>query len=181
MRPRFTPVLAATACAAGLALALGACSNKPVPPCPAVRVDSNTARYVKFQNTGTDLTQIVYAVELAGYDGQCKFGKDGVEVVMDVAFDLVAGPAGKGGPLTVNYFVAVPQFFPKPEGKRVMQVQGTLPAKAGARARIEDKGVHVFIPLRKEEPAAAYDVYVGLQIGAADAEYNASRRAATTR
>lgn len=158
------------------AVALAGCSNKPVPPCPQVRVDSSTARYVKFQNTSRDLTQVDYAVEMVGYDGQCKFGKKGVDITMDLVFDVVAGPAAKGGKVPVSYFIAIPQFYPKPEGKRVMTLEGTLPKTAGARTRVKDSGVHVFIPLDKDEPGAAYDVYVGLQISEADAAYNEIRR-----
>jgi hypothetical protein len=157
------------------ALALAGCSNKPVPPCPQVRVDSSTARQVKFQ-AGQDLTQIVYAVEMVGYDGQCKFSKEGVDVVMDLTFDIVAGPAANTGKVDVDYFVAIPQFFPKPEGKRVMRVTANMPKRAGARERITEKGVHAFIPLRKDEPGAAYDVYVGLQISEGEADYNRSRK-----
>lgn len=158
------------------ALALAGCSNKPVPPCPQVRVDSNTARYVKFQDTSKDLTQIDYAIEMVGYDGQCKFSKNGVDLTMDLVFDVVAGPAAKGGKVPVNYFIAIPQFYPKAEGKRVMTLEASLPKTAGARQRVQDNGVHVFIPLDKDEPGAAYDVYVGLQISEADAAYNESRR-----
>jgi hypothetical protein len=41
---------------------------------------------------------------------------------------------------------------------------------------VNETGVHVFIPLQKDEPAASYDVYVGLQIEDADAAYNRDRR-----
>ena len=158
------------------AFVLAGCSNKPVPPCPQVRVDSNTARYVKFQDVSKDLTQIDYAIELVGYEGQCNFGKNGVDLTMDLVFDVVAGPAAKAGKVPVNYFIAIPQFYPKPEGKRVMTLEASLPKAAGARTRVKDSGVHVFIPLDKDEPGAAYDVYVGLQISEADAAYNDSRR-----
>jgi hypothetical protein len=162
------------------AFALAGCSNKPVPPCPQVRVDSNTARYVKFVDTSKDLTRIDHAIEMVGYDGQCKFGKKGVDLTMDLVFDVVAGPASKGGKVPVSYFIAIPQFYPKPEGKRVMTLQAELPKTAGARTRVKDSGVHVFIPLDRDEPGAAYDVYVGLQISDADAAYNESRRAQQT-
>ncbi len=89
-----TPILrtAFAGMAVAAAVLLAGCSNKPVPPCPQVRVDSNTARFVKFQETSRDLTQIVYAIEMVGYDGRCKFTKKGVDITMDLVFDVVAEP-----------------------------------------------------------------------------------------
>ena len=159
------------------ALALAACSDKPVPPCPAVRVDSNTARLVNFQKNERDLTEVTYAVGLLGYDGQCKFTKTGVQVTMDLSFDLFGGPAVPSGRVQVPYFVAIPQFYPKDYGKRVFNVSVNLP-KAGQHTRFDQKTVKLFIPLKKDEPGAAYDVYVGLQMSDADAEYNRARRQA---
>ena len=168
--------LARTAVLAAIsALALAACSEKPVPPCPSVRVDSNTARLVKFQKNARDLTEVTYAISLIGYDGQCKFTKQGVDVVMDLTFDVFAGPGVPSGSTEIPYFVAIPQFFPKPYGKRTFTVGTRLP-KAGQHVRVEEKGVKLFIPLKKDEPGAAYDVYVGLQMSDEDAEYNRRRR-----
>ena len=36
-------------------VALAACSDKVIPPCPSIRVDTNTARYVNFQKNERDL------------------------------------------------------------------------------------------------------------------------------
>ncbi len=174
---KFFSLFGTAAFAAVGVLALAACSNKPVPPCPQVRVDSNTASVVNFAKNERDLTQVTYAVGLLGYDGQCKFTKTGVEVSMDLTFDVFGGPAVKGGKLEVPYFVAIPQFYPKDYGKRVFTASVNLP-KAGQHTRFEQNNVKLFIPLKKDEPGAAYDVYVGLQMSEADAEYNRARRQA---
>src|ERR1700753_2276116 len=89
------------------ALMLAGCSFKVVPPCPSVRVDSDTGRFVKFQTNAHDLTEVVYGVELTGYEGQCKFNKKGVNATMDLTFEVVAGPGAKSETVTVPYFVAI--------------------------------------------------------------------------
>ena len=174
---KFSSLFSTAALAAVCALALAACSNKPVPPCPSVRVDSNTARLVNFQKDERDLTQVTYAVGLLGYDGQCKFSDEGVEVTMDLSFDILGGPAVPSGRVQVPYFVAIPQFYPKTYGKRIFEVSVNLP-RAGQHTTFDQKNVKLFIPLKKDEPGATYDVYVGLQMAEADAEYNRARRQA---
>ncbi|TAL00723.1 MAG: hypothetical protein EPO08_12710 [Rhodospirillaceae bacterium] len=160
-----------------LALLAACSSDKPVPPCPQVRVDNTTAALTKFRDgSGRDLTDVEYEVRLVGYQGVCKFGDKGVDVSMDLVMEVASGPAAKPGPTPIYYFVALPQFFPEPAGKRIMVVNHDLEAGAGRKARIEEHGVHAFIPLKKEEPGAAYDVYVGLQLDQDQLDYNRSQQ-----
>jgi hypothetical protein len=161
---------------AGVAALLAACAtDKPVPPCPPVRIDDMTAALTKFRDDrGRDLTDVVYEVRVVGYKGFCKFDKKGrgVDVSMDLVLDVASGPAATSEDITIPYFVALPQFFPQPEGKRVFEVHHHLQPGAGRRARIEEHDVHTYIPLKKEEPAAAFDVYVGLQLTPEELQYN---------
>ena len=163
---------------AGVAALLAACgTEKPVPPCPPVRVDNTTAALTKFQDEhGRDLTDVAYEVRVVGYKGYCKFDKKGrgVDVVMDLVLDVASGPAAKSGEIEIPYFVALPQFFPAPDGKHVFQVRHHLEPGTGHRARIDENDVHVYIPLKKDEPAAAFDVYVGLQLTPEELAYNRS-------
>ena len=168
--------------AALVVAALSACNNKPVPPCPSVRVDDATAKLTRFgDGPSRDLSNVAYQVRMVGYDGQCVFKDNGVEVVMDLVIELATGPAAKAGPATFQYFIAIPQYFPKPEGKHVFDVTRNLPGGAASRTRIEEKKVRVFLPLKKEEPAATYDVYVGLQLTAEDVAFNRNQASAAKR
>jgi hypothetical protein len=165
------------AAAALAALALSACADNTLPPCPSVRVDSTTARLTQFKpGPGRDVTDVAYQVEVVAYQGECVFSDEGVEVQMDLDFALATGPAVEKGPVTLYYFVAVPQLFPNPVGKRVFQVRRTLPATPGVRERFRETDLRIFIPLKKNEPAAAYDVYVGMQLDNAQLDYNRAQR-----
>ncbi len=159
------------------ALALSGCVNNQVPPCPAVRVDSTTARLTQFkEGPGRDITDVQYQAEVISYQGQCDYREDGVTVEMDLDFAIATGAAVQKGEASIYYFVAVPQLFPKPEGKRVFQLKKDLPATPGVRERVRENGIKVFIPLKKDEPGAAYDVYVGLQLNDAQLDYNRSQK-----
>jgi len=155
---------------------LSACGGgKPLPPCPQIRVDSTTAQLTKFrEGAGRDLNDIEYEVRMLGFKRQCEFKDDGVDVMMDLTLEVASGPAAQPGRTPIYYFVALPQFYPEPSGKKIATVNFDLKSGVGRRGRIEENGVRVFIPLDKEEPAAAYDVYVGLQLDQEQLAYNRS-------
>jgi hypothetical protein len=155
---------------------LSACGGgKPLPPCPQVRVDSTTAQLTKFrEGSGRDINDVEYQARMLGFKRQCEFKDDGVDVTMDLVIEVASGPAAKPGSMSLYYFVALPQFYPEPTGKRIIAVSHNLEPGVGRRERIKEDGVRVFIPLSKDEPAAAYDVYVGLQLDQEQLEYNRS-------
>lgn len=163
------PVLIAVAALAG-------CNRGIVPPCPPVRVDSATASVTKFKDgPGRDLADIEYQAEIVGFKGQCIYDDDEVEVRLDVDFAVTGGPAAKAGSAPLYYFIAIPQFFPSPDGKRIMAINRKLPARPAARETFTESDVRVAIPLKKDQAGAAFDVYVGFQPDAAQLEYNRAR------
>jgi hypothetical protein len=93
---------------------------------------------------------------------------------MDLVMEVASGPAATSKDIDVDYFVAIPQYFPDPAGKHVFEVHHHLQPGSGRTARIDEHDVRAFIPLKKEEPAAAYDVYVGLQLTPDELAYNRS-------
>ena len=144
-----------------LGAALSGCVNNQLPPCPSVRIDNTTARLVQFkEGAGRDITDVDYQAEIVAYHGDCKFSDEGVEVQMDFDFAIASGAAVKKGPASIYYFVAVPQLFPNP----------------GVKEKVRENDIRVFIPLKKDEPAAAYDVYVGLQLTNEQLDYNRAQR-----
>jgi len=166
---KFSAVLRAPAFLALLALS-GCGADKIVPPCPPVRIDTATAAMTKFKDgAAQDMNNMEYRAELVGYKGQCTFKDDRVELSMDIDFAFEAGPAA-GSAVKVPYFVAIPQFFPRPEGKRVLEFSASE-GKKGPQ-RIRESNVRTIIPLKKDQPAAAFDVYIGLQLTQQQLDYN---------
>jgi hypothetical protein len=155
---------------------LAACKTTMVPPCPIVRVDSATASLTQFRDgPGREAGDIEYQADIRGFKGQCQYDDGEVEVSFDVDFAVTGGAAAKGGQATFYYFVAIPQFFPNEDGKRVLSVASKLPAAPGRRETFTESGVRVTIPLKEDQAGAAFDVYVGFQLNNAQLEYNRSR------
>lgn len=166
-----SPLVVSRALALSVLLALAGCgADKIVPPCPPVRIDNATAVLTKFKDgAAQDMNNMEFRAELVGYKGQCTFKDNRVELSMDIDFAFEAGPAAKGA-VKVPYFVAIPQFFPRPEGKRVLEFSASE-GKKGPQ-RIRESNITTVIPLKKDEPAAAFDVYIGLQLTPQELEYN---------
>jgi hypothetical protein len=159
-----------------VSLILASCTAKLVPPCPPVRIDNATAFVTKFKDgPGRDVTDIEYQAEILGFKGQCVYGTDRVDVVIDIDFALTSGAAVSSGTAPLYYFVAIPQFFPADTGKKVLQVNRKLPGKPAMRETFTESEVRVRIPLLKDQAGAAFDVYVGFQLDNAQLEYNRSR------
>ena len=165
------------ALALAVMLGLSACTGEPPPPCPFARVDSTTARLTEYGDTrGRDVTDVAYEVNLVSFEGDCIHRGDGVDVVMDIDFVVTTGASAAPGEITFEYFVAIPQYYPDPAGKQVFPITLDLPRQTGARTRLTEENVRVFIPLRDREPAASYDVYMGLQIDALQLRDNQNRQ-----
>lgn len=155
---------------------LAGCNRGIVPPCPPVRVDSATASLTKFKDgPGRELADIEYQAEIIGFKGECIYDDEEVDVVFDVDFAITGGAAAKAGAAPIHYFVAIPQFFPSPDGKRVMALNRKLPARAAERQTFTESNVRVTIPLTKDQAGAAFDVYIGFQLDGAQLQYNRDR------
>jgi hypothetical protein len=84
--------------AAVAAIVVSGCALEPVPPCPQIRIDSNTASLTKFKpGEGRDISDVEYQAEIVSFEGTCKFDDDGVEAVMDVDMMISGGPAVQPG------------------------------------------------------------------------------------
>lgn len=170
--------VAYAALAAVAAAVVSGCQSTVLPPCPSVRVDSTTARLVQFRDGGGQTpADVAYEARIIGYGGQCDFQDEGVAIDMDIDLLVAAGPATQGGRADLYYFVAIPQYFPDAVGKRIFNVRASVPGQPGRRERFSEKGIRIFIPLKDNEPAAAYDVYVGFQLTPAQLEFNRAQMA----
>lgn len=159
------------------ALVLAGCTGDPVPPCPEIRVDTNTSRLTAFkEGEGRDVTDVAYDAAIVSYAGSCNFGDEGVEVDLDVDFLISNGPSVTPGPLTLYYFVAIPRFYPDAKGKQVFTLQRRLQGQPGRSTRFTEEGIRVFIPLDDKLMASGYDVYVGFQLTDEQLQYNRDRR-----
>lgn len=164
-------------CSAVLAGAvLSGCALEPVPPCPEIRIDSNTSTLTKFKpGEGRDITDVMYQAEIISFEGTCQFDDDGVEAIMDVDLMVSGGPAVEPGTIDLYYFVAIPRFFPDTAGKKVFSRKYKVPNGGPRRERLTESNVRIFIPLEDRLTAAGYDVYLGFQLTDEQLQYNRQR------
>jgi hypothetical protein len=159
-----------------LGLVISGCINSLPPPCPQVRVDSNTGTLTKFRDVASqDLSGVEYQVEIVGFEGGCVMDDDEVEVTLDVDFRITGGPAAQAGPVSFYYFVAIPQYFPQSIGKKIFEIQRRLAGGATAPQPLTEPNVRIEIPLKDRQPAASFDVYLGLQLSDEQLEFNRRR------
>lgn len=160
-----------------LGAALTGCALEPVPPCPNVRIDSNTAGITVFRaGGGSDITDIAYQAEIVSFEGTCAFDDEGVEMVMDMDIMVSGGPSAEPGEVELYYFVAIPRFHPDPTGKKIFMRRHDVPGGGARRERITESNIRVFIPLEDRLIGAAYDVYLGFQLTDEQLEYNRAQR-----
>lgn len=167
----------------GAAMAvLGACTpDRTIPPCPNVRVDSVTANLTQFRDgPGREVSDIAYQAEIVNYKGTCTqdLDKNNVEgtaeVEMEIEMAMATGPAAPKGDVPLYYFVAIPQLYPDPAGKKIFEVRRT---STGGPSKVERWTEHVTLtlPVTKARPSAGYDIYVGFQLTDAQLAFNRTR------
>ena len=159
-----------------VAVLMSACSFEPVPPCPEIRIDAATASLTEFkQGSGRALEDVKYQAEIVSFEGTCQFDNGGVEAVMDVDMIVTGGPAAQPGSVDLYYFVAIPRFFPNPDGKKIFNRAYKIRAGGARRERITESNVRIFLPLEDRLTAAGYDIYLGFQLTDEQLQHNRSR------
>jgi len=173
VRPQFGKFLAISF----VALTIAGCNTSLPPPCPPVRVDSTTGIMTKFRDgAGQDLSGVEYEVEIVGFRGECVIEpNEEVAVILDVDFEITSGPAAQAGPATFYYFAAIPQFYPQDSGKKIFEVSRRLQGGATAPILHKEENVRIEVPLKEKQPAASFDIYIGLQLSDSQLEFNRQR------
>lgn len=187
MPRRFTPKFSTRAAArVGLALALAASlagcgmfeKKSPPAPCPSIRIDRDTAKATQFVAGGSDITDTVLETEIIAYTGDCVVNVDAqvVKMSLNVVFQATLGPAAKpnaDGSRTARfqYFVALPDFFPHPAGKKVLSAEVSFPPNVN-QVRYRDGEVTLEIPFSKTVGSGDLRVYLGMQLDSRQLEFN---------
>lgn len=159
----------------GLAGILGGCAGAKPPPCPNFLILGQGGELVKFRpGPGRDVTDILFEAKITDFRGSCGHDDDEVSISLAVVFDIRRGPANLDRKAAFEYFVAIPKFFPRKEGK------GTFPVAAPfkenqSRVFFRDE-LEMRIPLRPKEVGADYEVYLGLQLTPDELQFNRGRR-----
>lgn len=175
MRRPAIPIALLTA----LGMSLGACGifEKDIPqlPCPKVLILGDAGHLVRFEpGSGRDITDILFEAEIANFVGSCEYTKEGVEIELRITLDVQRGPAARNPPIDFEYFVAIPKYQPRPEGKRVLPVKGAFEDNR-SRLLYQDE-VDMFLPLEKNGEGPDVEIVLGFQLTPEELEFNRSSR-----
>lgn len=156
--------------------ALSACGlfdKAPSFPCPKVFVLGDAGNLVRFKpGPGRDITDIVFEARIADFTGSCEYDekKMGVDIELLVQIELRRGPAGGDGAVSFEYFIALPDFRPSPDGKRIMPVTGKFERNL-TRMMYRDE-VNMFIPLADLQDGPETEIVIGFQLVPEEIEFN---------
>jgi len=164
----------------GLALLAAGCANlfekKKPPPCPAVLVLEDARTLLRYRpGPGRDITDTSFEGKIVYIGGECDYGKRSVVLDVEVVFELSLGPANPRRVARFEYFVAIPQFHPRPEGKRTFPISVPFPSKR-TRLRFTDR-LELEIPIARGKRGTDYEVYLGFQLTREELERNRKSRA----
>jgi hypothetical protein len=167
-----------------LATGLSACESTvpPLPGCPELRIDRDTAKITMFDGAGEDLTNVLFTAQVVDVNGDCAFKVEGdgpagtVDTRFKVLFSVTRGPALADRQGHFSYFVALPDFYPSPAAKQTLPVDFVFPEGNMTTVRIRDEEVAVAVPVKTPTQAPSVPIYVGFQLTEDQLEFNRANR-----
>ena len=167
------------ALAVGIAVGAAGCGGDEkaiAPPCPNFLLLGNAGNITKFRpGPGRDITDVEFRATIQNFRGSCAHTKTGVEAEFFIDMSIERGPANTARAASLEYFVAIPKFHPKPAGKQTFPVRVTFGENQNQLIYRDE--ISIEIPLAKNEAAGDYDVYLGFQLSPEQLEFNRRRQA----
>jgi hypothetical protein len=175
---------------------LGGCSDTGIfgskitpPPCPGATVLDDANRITVYrQGAGRDIADIIYEARLVGLDGECAYeidkkGKTTVEttyksvtVTLRPRFIVTPGPAMTGFSVPIDYFVAIPEFYPRPEG-RAEFTRTVETSAARTQVDVTESNIDVRVPLNENRRGDSIGIFVGFILSEEQLRENRTRTA----
>ena len=123
---------------------------------------------------GRDITDILFEAEIVNFVGDCDYDEGQAEIQLSVQIRVERGPANKGRKVAFDYFVAIPEFQPQSEGKRIFNVAGEF---EGNRTRmLYQDDLDMTIPVKVPADGAALEIILGFQLTPEELKFNRSRK-----
>ncbi len=169
---RFVPLLLA------IAVALGGCgglfsSASPLPACPMAYALKDANHITVYRpGPGRDITDIAYEAWILGVDGDCSYviktkskkpneqTYSSVTTTLRPRLRVTPGPAMTSYRAQLNYFTAIPSFYPKPEGRAEFSRDVELPANR-TQLDVTEANIEITIPLGDQRRGEKQEVFVG--------------------
>lgn len=150
-----------------------------VPACPQVGLLKDADHMTVFgDGPGRDISDVAFESEIKGFKGECEYvggAPDYTEVVLNlrVSFDLVLGPAARGREQKFKYLVAIPEFFPRKDGRSGFSAAVTFPPRRN-RVTFTDDPLEITIPLGESRRGPETKVVISFALSRDQLNYNRS-------
>ena len=147
------------------------------PKCPTIKFLKNADEITVYKSgAGTGLRDVVFEAELTGFKGECEYVRNNgvhtkVVLTLQLGLDITRGPAETTGRIKLSYFVAIPDFFPKPEGKVLFNRVVMFPENRNSLTLL-DEAIEIVIPLNKNRRGPQTKVLVGFELTKSQLEFN---------
>ena len=146
-------------------------------PCPVIKILKDAKKITSFKNDkAKDISDIMFEAEIIGYSGKCEYKKrDKLEteivIELEVLVDLFRGPANNTNSAKFGFFIAIPAFFPNPEGKKIFYQSITFP-KNSDKIRMMDSEIIIRIPITDRNVNAKTIIFMGFNLTKNQLNYN---------
>lgn len=150
-----------------------------VPACPEIQLLKDADHMTVFGGgPGRDISDVVIENEIKGFKGECEYvggAPDYTEVVLNlrISFDLMLGPAARGRDHTFGYFVAIPDFFPRKDGKSSFSAAVKFPPRRN-RVTFTDDPLEITIPLSESRRGPETKVVISFALSRDQLNFNRS-------
>ena len=157
--------------------------DQPTPCPPNVNILPDAARLIQYQpGDGRDLTDVTLDARINDVMIGCKATRSGkfytgMDVRLRIIIDAERGPADRTRAAELSYFIAMTQFYPKPQAKQIFSARLQFPGNR-TKITVVEQDVNVTIPLRAGEIGANFDVVVGFDLTREEVEDNRARGSA---
>ena len=127
-------------------------------------------------DTIREVSNIIFEAELTGFKGDCEYlGEDGdydrVGLSLNVSLDIIRGPAAKTPKIEFSYFVALPDFFPHPNGKVHFSRVLEFPKGINSMSFVDEE-IEITIPLNKQRRGPETKILIGFDLTKSQLEFN---------
>ena len=166
-----------TACETAEDISLFNLKKEDPKPCPVIKILKDAKKITSFKNNeAKDISDIMFEAEIIGYSGKCEYKRqDKVEteivIELEVLLDLFRGPANNTNSAKLSFFIAIPAFFPNPEGKKVFYKSITFP-KNSDKIRMLDREIIIRIPITDRNVNSNTIIFLGFNLTKNQLNYN---------
>lgn len=158
-------------------------ASVPHPACPSIQMLQDADKLAQYRpGPGRDITDIIFEAELIGFRGECEYQEEdgkftSVGLILKVQMEVTRGPANPTREARLPYFVAIPKFYPSPEGRKDFAVRIVFPENVNTMT-VNAQEIEISVPLSDRLKGPETRIFLGFALTREQLEENRKRRGA---